>query len=90
METKEHFWQQFCVFVEGLPQAQSQFYFVLRTWLLCDITGHPIEEWREAGSKAGGKYVSLVNTTYTEKSSSPFCRFVLLLSTRWENQVTGG
>lgn len=53
METKEHFWQQFCVFVEGLPQAQSQFYFVLRTWLLCDITGHPIEEWRETGRIKG-------------------------------------
>ena len=28
---KEHFWQQLCVFVEDLPKAQSQFYFVLRS-----------------------------------------------------------
>ena len=34
--------------------------------------------------------MSLVNTTYTDKSASPLCRFVLLPSTGWENQVTGG
>lgn len=52
--------------------------------MLCDITDHPIKAWRERDrydQKARRKYVSLVNTTHTEKSATSLRRFVLLLNT---------